>query len=47
MQNVPAYITLFLEEDEKEKMTGLDKPNFDLFTAFKLDLLSFMAHFIQ
>ena len=37
MQNVPAYITLFLEEDEKEKMTGLEKPNFDFFTAFKLE----------
>ena len=29
-------ITLFLEEDEKQKMAGPDEPNFDLFTAFKV-----------
>lgn len=36
MQNIPAYytvdkhITLFLEEDENEKMARLDKPNFEV-----------------
>lgn len=52
-QNIPAYysvdqrITLFLDEDEKAKTTRPDEPNFDLFTAFELDFLSFLDHFIQ
>lgn len=41
-----AY-SLFLDEDEKEKTSGQDEPNFDLFTAFELDFLSFLDHFIQ
>lgn len=42
-----AQYTVFLEEDETEKMAGLDETNFDLLSAFKLSFQSSVAHFIQ